>query len=317
MNYRDVSNQKEIIEIYWDRFKNGKVHNFYLDKYRYNSADTWASREDWLSIAKECIKTNRNILSALEILLKEEYSNYRKLADEILVEWYTHGGYDIEYYQDILLMMPKDYELRKEIFDEEYFAELSSDFLDREMARSILRSEDLDFYQRYAKLVNHYIEKHKYNYEELEFLLEYGCMVEFGKHIDSYIDGENIKILRKMVVDYLEEDKNMFLKMRDGYIPDEEERSLWIVDNVAKIVYYLGWHDILDDLILQQWYWDVLFDSEMDLDYENINLLVLSSYTSNDTLKNRAYALISNRFFDDSMDAVIALSRLNKTEHSS
>lgn len=308
---------KKIINSYFDNFKNGKKNNYYLDKKRYNANDTWASKDTWVKIAKECIANNQNILQALEILIIEEYNEYYSIADKVLIDWYNGGPNDIEYYHDILAFMPKDYSIRQEMVGDysDYLVNYSvgSDTLMRE---SLIRSKDVEFCKIYGKYLDVEIEKYKDNFEELSLMMDANYIYDLGKDAYKYIGKENLDIVKNMLIKYIQKDKEMALKILNGYVPNiEEEQTLWIIDHAPKVAFYMGWNDILEYLADEAWYWDLLFDSRCIYeDYENTNLLIWSNYTCNNTLKERAYVLMENRLSYMKLDGVIALTRMRCNE---
>ena len=306
---------RKIIYSYWKNFKNTKKNNYYLDKRRYNTGDTWASKETWVKIAKECIANNQNILQALEILIIEEYDEYYPMADKVLTEWQEAGGYDIKYYFDILVAMPKDYPIRQEILGDysEYLENYSvgSDILMRE---SLIRSKDVDFCKIYGQYLDDEIQKYKDDFEELSSMIDANYIYDLGKDAYKYVGKENLDIVKNMLLKYIQKDKEMALKIRNGYVPNtEEERTLWLIDHAPKVAFYMGWTDVLEYLANEVWYWDCLFDSRfMYEDCNNTNLLIWSNYICNDVLKERAYALTENRLNYMQLDGVIALTRMGE-----
>jgi len=298
----------KLLTSYLGSFESGRVSNFYIDLFRYQEDDEWIDKDIWVKLAKDCIDKKQNILASLEILVREDIEKYYDIADKILTDWYGNGDKfcDIEYYQDILVAMPKDYEIRKKTFS--YLGELSSidDYiLEKDIVKSMLKEKDIDFCLSYGKFLDMYIQLYSNDYSKIEDLFEFGNIIYFQKDISIYLSKDSILVLQKFLKDFFNKDKDIFFKIKYGYIPEEEERTLWISDSIAYITYFLGWYDILDDVISQEWYWDILFDNEY-IDYDNHNALVLSSYTHHNNLKNKAIKLLNSGDFD----GMIMLSRL-------
>ena len=303
---------KEIINNYWASFKNGKEYNYYLDKKRYDSNDTWATKDDWIKISKECISNNCNILQALEILIIEEYNEYYSMVDQILTEWYANGGHDIEYYHDLIIAMPKDYSIRKKIVGDysDYIINYSAG-RDTIMRESLIRNNDTEFCKIYGEYLDKTIKKNKNNFKELALLIETNYISDLGRQAFKYIKKESLDIVKKMLIEYMQKDKELALKILDGYIPNvEKEQTLWIIDCVPSVSFYIGWYDILEYLSNEEWYWTLLFDSNYGYeDSENTNLLIWSNYICNDALKKRASDLLKNSS-NNKLDGVISLARM-------
>ena len=312
MGYRSLKDKDEIVSYYIDRLKRGDVSLYFRDKYRYHREDKWLSYGEWISIAKEMLSFNE--LDALEILLQSnERDNYIERADKVLSSWYAHGAYDIEYYQDILILMPKEYHIRKSIIGDYFnFDDIDEFDVEKDMLVSLLRySDDDKLKMMYGSYIDKKVLTYKDDYDILEEFVENSAILEYAPYLDkNYISKETLMRIKDMLLIYLQKDKDMFYKIRAGYIPDEEERTLWVVDYIATISYFLKYYDILEYLKSEDWYWEVLFDEGLMNDIYNNNLLVWSYYMSSDILKKQAMSKLSNRYFDDSIDAIIALSRM-------
>jgi len=307
----------KIVEQYIREFLDGKSYNYYIDSLRYKSSDTWFTKDDWIKIAKECIFGNHNILQALEILIVEEYDKYYSMADKVLTEWYDAGGYDIQYYHDIIAFMPKDYPIRKKIVgDYSDYLENYSIGNDTFMRASLIRSNDIEFCNIYGKYLDKEIQRNKDNFDELASMVNANYIFDLGKEVYKYVEKDSLDIVKNMIFEYIQKDKEMALKILDGYMPNiDEEQTLWIIDYVPRIAFCIGWNDVLEYLLYEDWYWLFLFDE--DFGYENDNnqnLLIWSQYTKNNTLLHRAKDLFlkENEFFKR-FDGFIALSRLGNS----
>lgn len=304
---------KDIVTMYWHRFIEGKDYNYYLDKRRYNSNDTWAVKYDWVKVAKECIARDYNVLQALEILIIEEYDQYYSTVDKVLTEWYANGGYDIEYYYDLIAAMPKDYVIRKEIVED-----YSDCFIDYSagstlfMREALIRNNDTEFCKVYGNYLDEKIQKNKNNFKELALMVEAGYIFDLGKKAFKYMQKESLNIVKKMLLEYIQKDKELALKILDGYVPNSDrEQTLWIVDYAPRLAFYMGWNDILKYLSDEEWYWTLLFDHNYGYeDSENTNLLIWSSYIFNDTLQRRALELLESSSSNNQLDGVISLTRM-------
>ena len=307
--------KKNVIEIYKEEFVEGKTYNYYLDSLRFTKEDTWITVDEWINFAEICISRQNNTLQALEILIVEEYDKYYSMADKILTEWYDAGAYDIEYYYNIIAFMPTEYPIRKEIVGDysDYLVNYSvgNDALMRE---SLIRSKDVDFCKIYGQYLDREIQKYKDDFEELASMVDANYITDLGKDAYKYVGKNNLDIVKNMFLEYIKKDKEMALKILDGYVAHEEEQTLWIIDHTPKVAFYMGWTDILEYLSSETWYWDCLFDSRfMYEDDNNTNLLIWSNYICNDTLKERAYALMDKKSRTQ-IDGAIALTRMESIE---
>jgi len=69
INERKINNLADkLIDEYWYKFNHEKIWNYYFMPPKYISSDTWASRKQWLKIARNSVEKNLNVLSGLEIL---------------------------------------------------------------------------------------------------------------------------------------------------------------------------------------------------------------------------------------------------------
>ena len=306
---------KEIINNYFSLFEEGKTYNYYLDRFRYSSEDTWATKEQWVNIAKRCIKNKTNIIQALEILIREEFDKYYKLADSILLEWKLEGAYDIGAYYDLIFSMPKDYALRREIVGDysEYLIDDSWGYA--KLARAtLLRNGDKDFLNIYGNYINNFIEKNIGDFHKMESFLEFSNIVYFGNNIYNYIDEKNLKNLKIFLYEHIKNDKLIANRiLNDNNFIFTNSRNIWIADKIAEISFFLGFFDVLDYLLHEDWYWIFLFDNEYGYeDTNNSNLLVWSNYSCNSVLKRRAKDIIETG--NNELDGVIALYRMRVFE---
>jgi hypothetical protein len=312
--FDESAKMNKIIKKYFDNFNRGKTYNFYIDKLRYTKSDRWATTDEWVENAEVCIKNDTNLIQALEILAKEKPDKYMQMAKDFLLQWYKSGAYDFEYYFELVASMPFDCEVRKNIIDDymEYVKDYDSSF--HLLRESLIRNNDTEFCEVYGNYLDGLIKKYQNNNKELCRLLENEHIINLGTKASLYISQDSLDIIKQMLIEYLQKDKELALKIVDGYIPDiENEQILWIADYASKVAFYMGWYDILEYLCNQEWYWLFLFDVEYGYeDSNNTNLLIWSQYTKNDILIAQAKKLIASIDFQNNIDGVITLSRMDE-----
>lgn len=299
--------RKNVIESYKNNFIEGKTYNYYLDTLRFSKQDTWITTDEWVEMAQVCIDRQNNVLQALEILIREKFEQYYPLADKVLSKWYADGGHDVEYYFDILVAMPKEYPIRKEIMGDysDFLLDYSS-ISNASTRKSLVNANDFEFCEIYGTYLDKEVQRCKDNHDELELLIEENYIFDLSKKMYRYIKIDTLNTIKGFLQDYLQKDKEMAYRLMDGYKPISEERRLWIADRIALIAYSIDWTDLIDYLKSQEWYWLLMFDKEYGYeDNENINLLVWSQMYYNKHIENRSKELLAQ----NRLDGEIALSR--------
>ncbi len=298
---------KELIREYWDIFINatGTTWNFYLQSLRYDPADRWATREQWLDAAKQAIDRKTSVLAGLEIMLAEGHTEYLDLAHEVVAYWrdklHEHDAY---YYYDILKYFPPDDAMRRKYlsFENEYL--LSEDNYARTALVSI---EDEAVCKQLAKEITHAFTASPLDEQQAECALRFE-MRELGRLCQKYLAPEVVKQAKKFCMEFLLKDMEVAPYFRS--IPFDytkpEKRITWIVDDIAVLAWRIGWLDILEDLRNEQWYWDRIY---VNSDCDNVNLLVWSRFARNAQLQAQALTVMRKKGYDR-MDGAIAWMRM-------
>jgi len=311
MNIADL-----IIEDYFINFKQGNTYSYFFDKIRYIEPDSWISKHKWIDIATSAFKADNHHLQALEILMSENPKEYYAIADEILGQWYSGGAYDLGYYLELLLLMPKNYYIRKAVFDD--YSEFLSNYstsTDSMIREILIRNNDVDFLKQYGNFLNNQIDQNRTNRKKILEMLDNNCIIDLGKDkLAQYVEEKNISLVRDIVWMALKQDKKNALKLLNDDI-SEEEQKLFILDIAPKIAFYLGWDDIFEFLKNEDWYWALVFDEIYGYEINNQHLLIWSYYISNPIIESRAKELMKLDFLNQ-VDGAIALKRISQKTKS-
>jgi hypothetical protein len=300
---------KTLIDRYWSEFKAGKTWNYYFLRPKYLKRDTWASKEKWLSISKECIEADTNVVQALEVLVDLEYDNYIDKAQKIVMDWYNSGGHDSYYYFDIIARFPKDHPIRKDVLSIDNFEDIYSDDPISSMARkALIFGKDEKFIETLSKYVSQLLAQPFLNIEIIESRI-IPILLDLGDFSKEYLSRERLDQLKSICLEYFEKDKNIIDQFLNGKQLDEDTRNIWVGDNLAYWAWTFGWNDVLSILDSEDIYWLAIFSEFWD-DYDNNNLLIWSLQKNDPLLKNRAVNVMNTHELYR-LDGAIAWSRLS------
>ncbi len=265
---------KNLIDKYWVDFRSGTTWNFYSCGLRRRIGDTWAKTSEWIENAKVCIESNINLIQALEILLVEEKEQYLEVAEHVVSDWYKSGAHDPYYYYQVMAKLPDDNFYRKKYLSpENYESFIGNDgwgYSDS-ARKALIEADDESFQEFIGDFINERFKSSKLPFYELEdFILP--LFIDLGKKTERYVAKNNNERFKEFCLGYLEKDESLIEKFLNSDI-DEDERQIWIGDNIAYYSWALGWDDIINDLKTKDWYWMGLFSDWWD-DSENKNLLV-------------------------------------------
>jgi hypothetical protein len=101
---------RELIAAYWHDFEFGKTWNYRLILPKYVDGDAWATREQWLAVARRILAGDSFPLRALDVLLAEGCTEHLDDARRLLHAW---DGHDPEYYFDLLAWLPAEDRVRR------------------------------------------------------------------------------------------------------------------------------------------------------------------------------------------------------------
>lgn len=306
----DFDNLAEsLINEYLSQFKAGLTWNYYNWDPKYVKGDTWVSRDEWMNIAKDCLVKNTNVLQSLEILLDEETDAYISIAEEVVEKWYNEGGYDAHYYYDIIAHLPRQNPIRQSVvsmdaYDDFFCIDSSEQSL---LRTALVRVKDADFCKTLGDYLNNLLSSSNLDDELMEDKI-IPLLIEFGAASESYVLPSNLERVKEFCLAFLENDKRIVNYMLNGGSLNEEERQVWVGDNIAYWAWRLGWRDILTFLKGEEWYWASIFSEWWD-DSESYNLLVWSLLDNNDSVRRRAMSVMQNHELHK-LDGAIAWKRL-------
>lgn len=156
------------IKKYFDKFILGETYNYYVDELRYMESDIWVTTNDWIDVAEYCIENKINMLQALEILIKEKRDDALPIVEKFLTQWYKNGAYDYEYYFELIVSMPQEFSIRKNIV-EDYndFLEDYSSVSNHLLRKSLIRNDDKEFCNLYGVFLENFIQQNKDNRDKI------------------------------------------------------------------------------------------------------------------------------------------------------
>lgn len=298
----------DLISEYWCDFKASRTWNYYLWDPKYVRGEKWAPIDKWVSVSKECIEENLNVIQSLEILLREEFENYVSSAESFVHEWYKGGGHDAYYYFDILSMLPKNNHVRRKVLSVDSFYNLYADDPEVMSARRALaRAGDEDFVRHAGRYINDLFERDRLSESLIENHI-IPIMLDMGGVVNSCVSEENLNRVKILCLEYYDKDREVIERIMGGVNQDEGQRQVWVGDNLAYFSWVFDWHDVLDMLGNDELYWSGIF-SELWDDPENYNLLVWSLVRDDVLLRSRAeYVMVNHELHK--LDGAIAWSRL-------
>ena len=299
---------KKLTSEYWRDFRKGATWNFYSDKLRNSSDEVWTNPSDWVGCATECIQSNTNVVQALEILLVEQKEKYLGVAEKFVFDWYEGGAYDVHYYYEIMARLPCDNAIRSKFLSSANFKDFIQDDgwgYSNSARQALIAANEPQFLEFLSSLINEKLKSKVISDVSIEeYVLP--LMVDLGSKTDEYIEKNNIERVKEFCLDYLKKDENVVDKFLNGQF-DEDERQIWIGDDIAYNSWALGWNDIISDLKTKDWYWMSLFGDWWD-DYGNKNLLTWSFYSKDRSLIDRA-TLVMQSDEHNKLDGAIAWER--------
>ncbi|MEO0854807.1 MAG: hypothetical protein AAFY15_15080, partial [Cyanobacteria bacterium J06648_11] len=248
----------DLIRQYWADFENCNTWNYFTYPGRYVERDTWASDDQWRNAALRMLELGSCLPSAYSILLSLEFEQHFSSAQSYIRRWHSEtGGHDPEYLYDVLKHFPEEDELRKR-----YLWDPSEPLNDREGILGVCREarlalasvEDKDFCGLMAQQLSEWLTQG--NLAETEFedsVLE--RMVELGEACNKLIARDRIDAAKLFVYESLEKDRQIV----EGARIEEDERSLWLRDDIGYFAARLNWEDVLLELRRAKWYWKSQF----------------------------------------------------------
>ncbi len=271
---------------YWNDFVFGHTWNYHGWPPKYVPGDRWASRDQWIAVARRCIEENTHLLSAYEVLLTEGLTECAADALALAQDWHDSSGHDPEYYYGVLARLP-DCALRRFYLNNEDTDEIFEDGATR---RALISVEDA----RTCELVAGRI-VHDLSPVTLDAGLVRGAVIprlaEMGPLCRKYVPEAAMARAKQFCL--------------EGLATDRASGS-WPRGKIAYTAWRVGWHDVLRELEGDAWYWSSTFE----LDSDNCSLLTWSLLVSNDALKARALEVMRT---DPShrIDGAIAWVRLH------
>jgi len=300
---------KKLISKYWSDFRSGSTWNFYSSKLRNQRDDAWVKPEEWIEHAKMCIESNTNLIQALEILLVEEKEQYLDVAEHLLSDWHKSGAHDPYYYFDVMARLPKENSIRKEYLSSTCFKEFMVDDgwgYSNSARTALINADDQCFLEFLGNFID---DNFKFNDLSDDVLEEdiLPLFIDLGRKSENYVARSNNDHFKEFCLSYFQKDELVIDKFLNGNL-EEDNRQIWIGDNIAYYSWVLGWNDVIDELKNKDWYWMSLFSDWWD-DYENNNLLVWSLYSNDNILKERASHIMQQDEYNK-LDGAIVWERL-------
>lgn len=314
-NDMDSSRQAEgdalaerLIADYWQAFIEGTTWNYHGWRPKHVPGDAWVDRGQWIEASRQCIALDRNLIAAYEILLAEGLREYEHQAIAFVESWHRESGHDAYYFFDLLARLPEDFHVRAEYLsfrDCDDLWENDAWHWSQSRRHALLSVEDA----KACELLGVRISKAFRSSTPDEAYIEDDVvprLSELGPLSHRYVDKTALDKAKAFCLSRLEQDKRISHIRHDL---DENERSLWIRCDIARIAWRLGWTDILRNLAHERWYWSSIFDDYCD--YENLNLLTWSLVLNNDALSRQALHVMQTHAYHP-LDGAIAWKRLHR-----
>jgi hypothetical protein len=292
----------KLIAEYWLAFEAGTTWNYHSWSPKYVKGDAWATRSNWLDVSRRVLETKVFHRPALEVLLAEGCLDYLEAARELVHDWHRESGHDAYYFSDLMAHFPHSDPVRREYFSE--YPQVND--WEKHLRIALFSVEDVALCRHVAQMISEALLTEAVDEDRIEsYVLPH--LAEMGPLCSKYIDAKTIDAAKKFCLSYLKKDEAECLMPA----PDDE-RSLWIRDEIAYLSWRLGWTDILRALEDAPWYWTSVHNDA--LDYENYNLLTWSLLKSNELLKNRALCVMQTHEYHK-LDGAIAWKRLHSDLH--
>ena len=296
---------ESLISQYWTDFRSGATWNFYPSKIRNQEVDAWCNRSDWIENAMECVEYNTNLIQAFEILLTEKRDQYIDSAEKLVEAWHKSGAHDAHYYYDIIAKLPSENVYRRQYLSSDRYNEFVGEDewgYASSARKALVNSNDQSFVEYLGLFINNAFDSDNVDIE-YELL---PLVIDLGSKSEMYIKKSNLEKLKEFCLDYLKKDEQVVSKFLNTNI-DEDERQIWVGDDIAYYSWVLGWNDILEDLKNKDWYWMMIF-SEWWEDSSNKNLLTWSLYSVDTVLLERAEYVMKQGGYNR-LDGAIAWKR--------
>lgn len=304
---------KKVISEYWEAFISGSTWNFFSSMLRNQINEPWATREDWFEHAKACVENDTNITQALEILLVEDKEEYLDFAQRIVSEWHERGAHDAYYYYELMAKLPCDNTFRRKYLSSDFFVDFTKndEWGESDSARkALINVDDQHFLEFLAEFINKSLSVVNISDDEIEYNV-LPLLIDLGRKSGDLVSKDNLDRVKRFCLDYLKKDEVIFNRYLDGCL-DEDERQIWVGDNIAYYAWVLGWDDIILELKNSEWYWMSLFSEWWD-DTSNNNLLVWSLCKNEDFLKKRAAYVMKHDEYCK-LDGAIAWERFRRMD---
>lgn len=315
---------QQLIEEYWSNLTNGigGYSDFHDWPLHYTPHDRWATREQWIKVATQCLRNENRVIFALGLLLDEGFTEHLDAAIAFVTkwapewdkyywhsDWLTYGTPPLEpaALDNLIKRLPRDHLIRRE-----YLPADNPDELDEEGRRALISVEDEVFCRNLAACIERVFFASELDTDQVE---DYALprMMELGRLCAKYIDPAVMDAAKRFCLDYLEKDREMAPRFRQLLDTKDPPRFLWIYDRIAPLAWRIGWLDILTNLRNEPWYWNKdlwNLGGTLDISFmDEENLLVWSQYVDNDLLRERALHVMSRQ--PRQMDGAIAWVRMS------
>jgi hypothetical protein len=292
----------KLIAEYWLAFEAGTTWNYHSWLPKYVKNDAWATRANWLDVSRRALETKVYHRPALEVLLAEGCLEYASTARKLVHDWHRESGHDAYYFYDLMAHFPRSDKVRRVYFSKN----LRATDLDKSARIALFSVEDVALCRHVSQAISDVLLTDSID-EDLAESYVLPRLAEMGPLCSKYIDAKTIDAAKKFCISYLKKDEAECLMPA----PDDE-RSLWIRDEIAYLSWRLGWTDILRGLEKAPWYWTSVLNDVND--NENYNLLTWSLLKSNEQLKNRALCVMQTHEYHK-LDGAIAWKRLHSDMH--
>jgi hypothetical protein len=309
-DYSSLANK--LIDEYWYDFEQGKEWSYYFGLSRYVPTDKWASKEQWFRTALHSVENNLNVLEGLAILLDMEKETYlEKAINYVESNWNdkTQCLPDADKYYDLIAHFPEQHKIRSYYID---YADLESIDSNGELRKSLIRIHDEKLCQFISNRICREVEAYYADDEFVNILESYIMprLIQMGTQSYSYIDQKVMGWLKAKCIEYLDKDRWIVENDKFEYYVNENRRAIWIRDSIAFLAWRLGWTDMIEKIVKEDWYWSCVFEPPFDQD--NTNLLVWSLLTNSDILIKQAVTTMINHPYYK-VDGAIAWKRIRAT----